>query len=449
MSTLIQISSSGGASFGKFGIADSNGVYTYYSTLQAAITAASAGQTVEFFTDYTETGAVTVTLKNGVNINGNGHTYISSSASTHIVFTDNNVSVKCNINNLIVRKTGAVAVDVGNLTINMINSGSEFNCTSSSFYSKSKIGDINGKLIGGYYEGVAVTFGNVGIFTINTNAYVADISARMLQVTLSDPQYSAGISNEGYIQNVSILTHSSRGLWNNNGGIAKNVSVVSTNNSTGLLVSAIHNLGSTLLNCSANALNIAIYSQGGTIENCAGYSSSLYGLYLDSSANALNSTGVSSAQIGLYCGGFSKVNNCSAYSASLFGIAGSGEFSNCVGESASYLGIGGFTTEVFRNCTSISTSNIGGGYGALWANCTIESRWNNASGHAFSVEYGACTLVNCTLKVANASANCIYLNSPKTIKYAQNSFIGATTPINANITQGMINTDDAYGNITV
>ena len=43
----------------------------------------------------------------------------------------------------------------------------------------------------------------------------------------------------------------------------------------------------------------------------------------------------------------------------------------------------------------------------------------------------------------------LYASAAKTFKYAQNSFRGATTSVNANITQGMINTDDAYGNITI
>ena len=50
---------------GKFGISDSNGAYTYYTTLSAAITAATSGQTVEFFTDYTETGNVTISMNQG------------------------------------------------------------------------------------------------------------------------------------------------------------------------------------------------------------------------------------------------------------------------------------------------------------------------------------------------------------------------------------------------
>jgi hypothetical protein len=35
------------------------------------------------------------------------------------------------------------------------------------------------------------------------------------------------------------------------------------------------------------------------------------------------------------------------------------------------------------------------------------------------------------------------------MKYSNNSFEGATTPVNANITQGIINTQDNQGNILI
>ncbi len=85
------------SSTGRFGIADSNGAYTYYTTLTLAMAAASSGKTIEFFTDYTETGAVTITCKDGVTINGNGHTYTCTSAGAGLKLFDNVTNGKCNI----------------------------------------------------------------------------------------------------------------------------------------------------------------------------------------------------------------------------------------------------------------------------------------------------------------------------------------------------------------
>jgi hypothetical protein len=64
-----------GASSGKIGISDASGSYTFYTTLTLAMAAAVSGNTVELFSDIVETGSVEVALKDGVNINGNGHTY--------------------------------------------------------------------------------------------------------------------------------------------------------------------------------------------------------------------------------------------------------------------------------------------------------------------------------------------------------------------------------------
>jgi len=69
---------------GVCGIANTSGIYTYYSTLSAAMTAATSGQTVDLLTDVTETGSVTITLKAGVKINGNGYTYtLNVNDNTH------------------------------------------------------------------------------------------------------------------------------------------------------------------------------------------------------------------------------------------------------------------------------------------------------------------------------------------------------------------------------
>ena len=39
--------------------------------------------------------------------------------------------------------------------------------------------------------------------------------------------------------------------------------------------------------------------------------------------------------------------------------------------------------------------------------------------------------------------------SATTLNYANNSFKGSTTPVNANITQGIVNTQDNQGNILI
>ena len=82
-------------------------------------------------------------------------------------------------------------------------------------------------------------------------------------------------------------------------------------------------------------------------------------------------------------------------------------------------------------------------------NSTIESTWNNASGHAVAVVSNDTVITNCMLRVANSSANAIYGSSAFSPKFANNVYANMTTPINANITQGIINTQDNQGNILI
>ena len=75
MSTLINLAGGGGLATGIIGIPDGAGWYTFYASLDTAMTAAVSGDTIVFFDDYTETATGNIALKDGVDINLNGHTY--------------------------------------------------------------------------------------------------------------------------------------------------------------------------------------------------------------------------------------------------------------------------------------------------------------------------------------------------------------------------------------
>jgi hypothetical protein len=107
---------------GPWGISNSGGSYTYYTTLTLAMSAASAGQTIEMFADVTETSAVTITLKNGVNINGNGHTYtLNTNDATTAFITAASVETSFVMNNItIVRSVGSgsgISLGLGSSTL--------------------------------------------------------------------------------------------------------------------------------------------------------------------------------------------------------------------------------------------------------------------------------------------------------------------------------------------
>ena len=105
---------------------------------------------------------------------------------------------------------------------------------------------------------------------------------------------------------------------------------------------------------------------------------------------------------------------------------------------------------MISNCTAVSTAASSVLCKGSMYNCVAESKWNNASGHAVTGNSNQMDeIFNCTLIVTNASANCLHYGSAINVYYGENVFKGATTPVNANITQAQTNTPDTYGNITV
>jgi hypothetical protein len=88
--------------------------------------------------------------------------------------------------------------------------------------------------------------------------------------------------------------------------------------------------------------------------------------------------------------------------------------------------------------------------GSIIKNCVVRSEYNNAAGRAISEWFNdnVSKIINSDLEVANTSANCIYSESGSlNMKIAGCSYDGATTPVAANITQALINTEDNQGNI--
>lgn len=388
MSTLIQISSSGGASFGKFGIADSSGEYTYYATLQAAITAASAGQTVEAFTDYVETGAVGVNLKNGVNINLNGHTYTLNNAGINDAVTDNSVTLTCTIFNGTIERTGGTSSPVDStalavkgaskITLQGVTIKSTFGCAAY----------IVGEVVGGHFVGSAP--GGLSLFV---------------------------------------------------GGIIRNASFYA---SVGF--ARIDNLAQNCTFRSDGSYGVFAFSASTRLINCVGFSTSSYGIY--NGGVLINCTGFSTASDGIY--NVAQVRSSAGYSTAGVGIFSAGTCENSSGISTVSFGILGSGNAKLYNCHSESSTQAALFTQGYLYGCTAVSTWNNANGHAVTGGTAAYKdIFNCVLEVTNASANCLHWGSPISCYYGGNTFKGATIPINANVSQLQTSTPDAYGNMLV
>jgi hypothetical protein len=381
---------SGGGGSGVFGISDTSGVYTYYATLTLAMTAAVAGQTIEMFADVTETGAVTVTLKNEVTINGNGHSYNHTQVGASDVF----------------ETTIAGTYRVYNLNVNRTNATGGFVLNAKNF-----VASLH------YFNGSHFTTNRGGIYSGSANVIQKFYNGN-ITITGASSAASGLQDNEFYNFTLRATSTATGALFNV--GIIYN----STFNHEGNGTSAFN----------INAFNCTFVSRGGgqTIQNGR------------------------------------NISNCSIYNFANFGhFVNCQQFNNCLIFSATSFGSYTEAITLYKNCTIISNANTGAanghhrnsailstaGIGAAGAgpyfNSSIQSSWNNAGGHGIRITGNNTEIVECVIEVTNTSANAINAASAFTSRYANNAFKGATTPVNANVTQAVTNTHDNQGNILI
>jgi hypothetical protein len=253
------------------------------------------------------------------------------------------------------------------------------------------------------------------------------LACRLYDGTLTGGFYSGytiGLSiNSGFANNVNCYSQTSYGISMSGGEISNSKSL--SNGSYGMLIN-----GGLVSNCySKSTANSGALCQGGTINNSTFFSTSSSGLWIYSGSPVVNQClGYSTASVGIQLETAARVTNCNGYSTVNRGINVSinTPIYNCISESLANVGL----------------TSQGGVYG-----CTAKSYWNNASGHAMSGTNP--DVFNCNLEVTNASANCLHHTSAINVKFGANIYKGATTPVNANITQTQANAPDTYGNIKI
>lgn len=381
MGTSIIISGGGGS--GIFGISDSAGTYTYYTTLTLAMIAAVSGDTIEMFADVEETSSVTITLKDGVKINGNGHTYTLSVNDTTNAFTYSTVGT-IELFNLKVLRTGRTAGTGTGYCLYFDNSSAIIKCNGVTFENDFGVGCRGrGKIYG------AKTFAYLNAFQDSSG------SCSVYDCYGESTGTGVGIACNGYVSN-----------------------------STGIAVSST-----------------GIQATNGTVVNCVGISTSGYGIY----GNASNSVGISNSNSGLHTGNYKA---CTGISVSSYG-AYRATLTNCTILSTS--GIASYENSIY-NCYVQTNANV-----ATWIrdnteikSCNIVNNYNAVTGHGTSsaVVRTGIKIHNTTIKVANTSAYCINSYPNCTVSYLNNSFQGATTPVNmTNVIQTTTNTSDSQGNI--
>lgn len=400
MSTQIQIASKSAS--GIFGISNASGVYTYYATLTLAMAAATSGQTIEMFADVVETAAVTITLKDGVNINGNGHSYtLNNSGLLNAVLTPTTAGVKLSILNFHGIRTGSTGTVYDNNFI-------------ASFTAPSGLIDCTGS-----------TFRNLG-------SGCAIMSASGIEFINATATATTDFGALGAFSGVSVFT---------------NCKAYST---TGFGI-RLHTGGSVANNCYGfSDSGVGVY--GGyyaTMSNCTGVSNS--GTGIENFGNTSNSTGRSNTGTGYLQNGYGIGANCTGISVSGAGILNYVSIANSVGISSSSYGIR-MGYGVTYNSTAKSTSGP-----AMWNtngnpqlyNVIAISEWNNAAAYGIRGNGGMFpnALINCTFILANTSAPYLFNDGiAQAVRLRGNTYLGGAA-FNVNLTQAITATEDNQGNI--
>jgi hypothetical protein len=355
---------------GRLGIANTSGVYTFYNDFTSAMAAAVAGQTIEMFADISTGSNVSINLKNGVNINGNGHSYFYSNSLGNC-FQDNGAAVTCSILNLTISRTSSLSSGA-----NVLLTGSSRINFSGSYIYRNILTDNYACI---EIQGAARVFNAYclneygrGIWSTNANSLIENCFGQTIQ-------------NSGY----GIMSH---------GNVVK---------STGIAV---------------DLQGIFITTTTGTAINCIGISTSSQGIR----GNTTNSTGISTSGNGIGATSISTHRNSTAISSS------GGAFSTGGSSSTNY------------NCTyetntgTFAASSDGGQY----FNCSISV----LSGIGYGIISPA-RVLNCMVRVTSPTTSCLYSATARTVNYLNNCFVGATSPVSFQITQGTTNTHDNQGNI--
>jgi hypothetical protein len=390
-------------SYGPFGIADATGLYTYYDRLSDAMIAAVAGQTVEVFSDYVDPSANEIELKDGVNINGNGHTYVKNTNDTSNIFiTVTGAFYECSIINYHVwRKGGA-----GMCLLTAVN--------------------------------------NTGRIDFTGTVLRSTGGGRAAQIQGIDVLNLTGISGTA----ATALVFIGGAL----GSKIKNVTGINTSTGYGL------NITGAAVNaelCSGESKGGDGFYSDGRALNCTGYSESGRGFV--TLGFAQNCTGRSVSGVGFVTYyDTNEVLNCIGSSISAFGFSSqSGNASGCSGLSQTSYGtqINGATA---RHYNSYSTSYSSP---SMWCtnaagtqqiiNGALYSRWNNSAAYGIrgSAGFMPKIIANMFFSLTNASAPYLFNDGlAAAISLRGNTYQGGG-PYNANLTQAITANEDNQGNI--
>lgn len=393
--TIGDLPSGGG---GVFGITNASGIYTYYTTIELALSAASSGTVIEQFSNVSVSTSATINLIDGVTWNMNGYEYKNTSNGSFTMFEiPTNTTVKFAINNGYIKRNtgssnGGILLDTKNtLASEIIINGVTFE-----------------NIEGTSAKGEATLIG--GIFRSSSTTQI-------------------GFEYSGTVNNIKVFSY-------NGNKVQSSLSVVEVFNSTFYSENSANNIN-----------NVNAYNSNFTSDGDSGLS------FGNGTSNCYNCVGSSTASHGIYVFN-GELHNCSGFSTAGFGIqlgSSNSVVYSSIGKSTANNGFNLTTSSRAFNCYAESSANAGVRFvgAGVFTNGVAKSTGTSIFAQAVFCNVSGAEVTNCDLIVTTASNNCISGNALKTAKLANNTYKGSTVAVNANITNSVTNTQDNQGNILI
>lgn len=398
--------------FGRFGISDADGEFTYYSSLFDAMNAAVAGDTIQTFADFKET-VNEVVLKDGVDINFNGYTYTFDSPSNSNALSAT-AGVRCSIYNGIIERTGGSNSLTDSLVLSVLGVGARIkmigveliNSTGSVIYCDDTL-ELTGSVIIRSL-GVAINGSRFSLSGITITSDDDSIDCDQLNI------YDVIIqSNNGFGINCNDLVafnsqiNSLLGLLVENSIRIKNCQLLSFggncvvgNNSSNVIIES-----STMVSVGGSVIVLLSASGGNAILN-----------------NTISSSGSSGIIIGNITSGLTRVENNTISTVNGTGIN---------------ISLSGGTSAIITNTILVTRTDT---------NVSLGIRVERTSAGEIGVLMNSVNVV-----VANINAHALEAATGSlSINYMQNQLRSTTaSAVGPNIIQGQVNTIDNFGNIEI
>jgi hypothetical protein len=495
-----------GVTFGEpWGIFDSSGNVTTYATFTLAKAASSPGDTIHMFCDVTETGANTLDTT-GVSVNFNGHSYtLDSSTNTSAITVSAGTSYLYNGKIL---RTGVTGILPGGAGITLgcndgivylegmyIDSDNEGDSISVLLQGKSVVNGGNSTVTASstgtfgtpyvIYDDDSVNVSEITNIQLEgsgiircTFTFLVNIIGRVFQANLTNC-ISSGLNLNGVVDTSLGDMFDSTIINNTQTGIAaisvtgtamRNVTGITRDVSgTGIKLGASGVKGPLILNCigegrgaGSSGIDISGATNGYYLDKCTGIgTNAAHGIFTSDSGGvdfvdcSAKSDTRYAFEMGVSCTNCSVLNlMVTSINAAGIALRSSAKYQNLNVETITddQIGIDVFVPVALLGF-NIDSNGPGirldsGATGSSFIDGTILVRRNTTTSHGI-ILVDNCSVVRTFIRVVNTSANCLNAAAAMNTSYTQCLFTGATTPVNANITQVITATEDNQGNITI